>query len=42
MPDPILVSRGGAIATVTLNNPGKLNALNKPMWQRFPPKPSRN
>ncbi len=30
---PILVMRDGAIATVTLNNPARLNALNKPMWQ---------
>ena len=32
MPDPILVSHDGAIATVTLNNPERLNALNKAMW----------
>lgn len=32
MSDPILVSRDGEIATVTLNNPGKRNALNKAMW----------
>ena len=32
MADPILTSRDGAIATVTLNNPGRLNALNKAMW----------
>jgi enoyl-CoA hydratase/carnithine racemase len=32
MADPILVSRDGVIATVTLNNPGRLNALNRPMW----------
>jgi enoyl-CoA hydratase/carnithine racemase len=32
MPEPILVSRDGAIATVTLNNPDRLNALNKAMW----------
>ncbi|MEO8443229.1 MAG: enoyl-CoA hydratase-related protein, partial [Betaproteobacteria bacterium] len=25
-------TRDGTIATVALNNPGKLNALNKPMW----------
>jgi enoyl-CoA hydratase len=31
--DPILVSRDGAIATVTLNNPERLNALNKAMWR---------
>ncbi len=30
--DPVLVTRDGAIATVTLNNPGRLNALNKAMW----------
>ena len=28
----MLVSRDGEIATVTLNNPARLNALNKPMW----------
>jgi enoyl-CoA hydratase/carnithine racemase len=32
MADPILVSRDGAIATVALNNPDRLNALNKAMW----------
>jgi enoyl-CoA hydratase/carnithine racemase len=32
MTDPILVSRDGAIATVALNNPDRLNALNKAMW----------
>ena len=31
--DPILVSRNGAIATVSLNNPERLNALNRAMWQ---------
>ena len=30
---PVLVTRDGVIATVALNNPGKLNALNKPMWE---------
>jgi len=30
-----LVARDGAIATVTLNNPGRLNALDKPMWARL-------
>ena len=29
---PVLTSRDGEIATVTLNNPARLNALNKPMW----------
>ena len=33
--DPILVSRDGAIATVSLNNPERLNALNKAMWTRL-------
>ena len=33
--DPILLSRDGAIATVALNNPERLNALNKAMWQRL-------
>lgn len=33
--DPILVSRDGTIATVALNNPERLNALNQPMWQRL-------
>jgi len=31
--DPVLVTRDGAIATVTLNNPERLNALNKAMWR---------
>lgn len=30
--DPILVSRDGAIATVILNRPERLNALNRAMW----------
>ena len=29
---PIVVSRDGHIATVALNNPARLNALDKPMW----------
>ena len=33
--DPVLVTRDGAIATVTLNNPGRLNALDKAMWTRL-------
>jgi enoyl-CoA hydratase/carnithine racemase len=35
MTDPVLVSRDGAIATVTLNNPDRLNALNRAMWGRL-------
>lgn len=33
--DPVLLSCDGAIATVTLNNPDKLNALHKSMWERL-------
>ncbi|MEO7727107.1 MAG: enoyl-CoA hydratase-related protein [Burkholderiales bacterium] len=33
MVQPVLVAREDGIATVTLNNPARLNALNKPMWQ---------
>src|SRR5260221_13236247 len=35
MTDTILVQRDGAIATVVLNRPGKLNALTRPMWKRL-------
>ncbi len=35
MSDPILVERDGAIATVILNRPEKLNALNLDAWQRL-------
>ena len=35
MSDPVLVSRDGAIATVALNNPERLNALNRAMWARL-------
>lgn len=30
---PVLITRDGGIATVALNNPTRLNALNKPMWE---------
>jgi enoyl-CoA hydratase len=33
MTDPVLVTRDGAIATVALNNPDRLNALNRAMWE---------
>jgi enoyl-CoA hydratase/carnithine racemase len=33
--DAILVERDGAIATVTLNRPERLNALDKAMWSRL-------
>jgi enoyl-CoA hydratase/carnithine racemase len=33
--EPVLVAREGVIATVALNNPDKLNALNKPMWEKL-------
>ncbi|MGC2519402.1 MAG: enoyl-CoA hydratase-related protein [Burkholderiales bacterium] len=35
MKEPILVARDGAVATVTLNNPEKLNALSLGMWMRL-------
>jgi enoyl-CoA hydratase len=35
MPGDILLERGGDIATVTLSNPGKLNALDLAMWKRL-------
>src|SRR5450432_3896297 len=35
MPDLILVEREGAIATVVLNAPGKLNALSKESWREL-------
>ena len=35
MNNTILLQRGGAIATVVLNNPEKLNALNAAMWMRL-------
>jgi enoyl-CoA hydratase len=33
MASGILIERDGAIATVTLSNPGKLNALDRAMWE---------
>jgi len=33
--DVVLVQRDGGIATVVLNRPEKLNALNKAMWERI-------
>lgn len=35
MPENILVERKGAVATVTLNQPAKLNAVNLAMWDRL-------
>jgi len=35
MAETILIERDGAIATVVLNRPEKLNALTKSMWQRL-------
>ena len=33
--EPVIVTRDGHIATVALNNPERLNALNKPTWERL-------
>ncbi len=33
MTQPIIVERDGAIATITLNSPEKMNAMNLAMWQ---------
>jgi len=33
MSDVIQLVREGAIATVTLNRPDRMNALNLPMWR---------
>ncbi len=32
---PVIVTRDGDIATVALNNPERLNALNKPTWEHL-------
>ena len=39
MSAPVGIERDGAIATVALNNPERLNALNKAMWARLMPMP---
>jgi enoyl-CoA hydratase/carnithine racemase len=33
--EPVVVTRDGVIATVALNNPERLNALDKPTWARL-------
>jgi enoyl-CoA hydratase len=33
--EPVLVERVGAIATVTMNRPQRLNALNRAMWEQL-------
>ncbi|OZI31222.1 enoyl-CoA hydratase [Bordetella genomosp. 10] len=33
MSEPIIVERDGAVATVVLNSPEKMNAMNQAMWQ---------
>ena len=35
MAEPILVAREGAVATLLLNRPDKLNAMTKPMWRQL-------
>jgi enoyl-CoA hydratase/carnithine racemase len=35
MSDTVMIRRSGDIATVVLNNPGRLNALSRPMWERL-------
>jgi len=35
MPGDILLARNGAIATVTLSNPERMNALGMPMWEKL-------
>src|SRR3989304_3315900 len=33
MPGPVILEQDGNIATVILNNPERMNALSRPMWQ---------
>jgi len=35
MSDTVIITRDGDIATVVLNNSGRLNALSRPMWERL-------
>lgn len=35
MSDTVITTRSGDIATVVLNNPERLNALSRPMWERL-------
>lgn len=35
MAEPVILTRDGDIATVALNNPQRLNALNKPTWAQL-------
>ena len=35
MPDTVMITRSGNIATVALNNLERLNALSRPMWERL-------
>ena len=35
MDDTVIIEREGAIASVVLNRPERLNALTQPMWRRL-------
>ena len=35
MTDSVLLSREGAIATITFNKPERMNALDRGMWERL-------
>ena len=35
MSDGVLLTRDGAIATITLNKPERMNALDRGMWERI-------